>query len=44
MRRNGIKTKLKNMESGEQTELTLDESFAEKFSVLQLADNSSFEI
>ena len=26
------------------TELTLDESFAEKFSVLQLADNSSFEI
>ena len=38
------KAKVKNMESGEQTELALDESFAEKFSVLQLADSSSFEI
>ena len=36
--------KVKNMESGEQTELALDESFAEKFSVLNLTDNKSFEI
>ncbi len=36
--------KVKNMDSGEQTELALDESFAEKFSVLELTDNSSFEI
>lgn len=36
--------KVKNMDSGEQTELTLDESFADKFSVLQLVDNNSFEI
>ncbi|MED9969296.1 MAG: histidine--tRNA ligase [Ruminococcus sp.] len=35
--------KVKNMDSGEQTELALDESFAEKFSVLELTDNSSFE-
>lgn len=41
---NENKAKVKNMESGEQTELALDESFAEKFSVLQLADNSSFSI
>ena len=38
------KAKVKNMESGEQTELALDESFAEKFSVLQLADDQSFGI
>ncbi|MDO4881944.1 MAG: histidine--tRNA ligase [Oscillospiraceae bacterium] len=38
------KAKVKNMETGEQTELALDESFAEKFSVLNLADNSSFSI
>ena len=38
------KAKVKNMDSGEQTELALDESFAEKFSVLQLADASGFQI
>ena len=38
------KAKFKNMDTGEQTELALDETFAEKFSVLQLTDNSSFEI
>ena len=38
------KAKVKNMETGEQTELALDESFAEKFSVLNLTDNSSFSI
>ena len=38
------KAKVKNMDSGEQTELALDESFAEKFSVLQLADESGFQI
>ena len=38
------KAKVKNMETGEQTELALDESFAEKFSVLNLTDNSSFNI
>ncbi len=38
------KAKVKNMDTGEQTELELDESFAEKFSVLNLTDNSSFEI
>ena len=38
------KARVKNMETGEQTELALDESFADKFSVLQLTDNSSFEI
>ena len=38
------KAKVKNMETGEQTELALDESFAEKFSVLNLTDNSSFII
>ena len=36
------KAKVKNMDSGEQTELALDESFAEKFSVLNLTDNSAF--
>ena len=38
------KAKVKNMETGEQTELALDESFAEKFSVLQLTENQSFGI
>ena len=38
------KAKVKNMESGEQTELALDDSFAEKFMVLQLADSDSFGI
>ena len=38
------KAKVKNMDSGEQTELALDESFAEKFSVLNLTDNSAFGI
>lgn len=38
------KAKVKNMETGEQTELALDESFAEKFSVLNLTDHSSFSI
>lgn len=38
------KARVKNMETGEQNELALDESFADKFSVLQLTDNSSFEI
>ncbi|HCA05519.1 MAG TPA: histidine--tRNA ligase [Ruminococcaceae bacterium] len=38
------KARVKNMDSGEQTELALDESFAEKFSVLQLTENNSFEI
>lgn len=35
---------VKNMESGEQTKLMLDETFAEKFSVLQLAENKSFKL
>ena len=38
------KAKVKNMESGEQTELTLDETFAEKFSVLTLTASKGFEI
>jgi len=38
------KARVKNMESGEQTELPLDDSFAEKFSVLQMADTRSFEL
>ncbi len=41
---NENKAKVKNMETGEQTELALDDSFAEKFSVLNLTDNSSFGI
>lgn len=41
---NENKAKVKNMETGEQTELALDESFAEKFSVLNLTDHSSFSI
>lgn len=36
--------KVKNMETGEQTELALDDTFAEKFSVLNLTDDSSFAI
>ena len=36
--------KVKNMETGEQTELVLDDTFAEKFSVLNLTDDSSFKI
>ena len=38
------KAKLKNMDSGEQTELALDETFAEKFSVLTLTDSKGFKI
>lgn len=38
------KAKVKNMESGEQTELALDDTFAERFSVLNLTDNASFGI
>ena len=38
------KARVKNMETGEQTELALDESFAEKFSVLQMTDNQSFTL
>ncbi len=41
---NENKAKVKNMETGEQTELALDDSFAEKFSVLNLTDHSSFSI
>ena len=40
----GNKAKVKNMESGEQTELALDDTFAEKFSVLTLTDSKGFEI
>lgn len=35
--------KVKNMETGEQTELALDGSFAERFSVLTLTSDSSFD-
>lgn len=38
------KVNVKNMTSGEQTELALDETFAEKFSILQLSDNESFKL
>ena len=41
---NENKAKVKDMETGEQTELALDDSFAEKFSVLNLTDHSSFSI
>ena len=41
---NENKAKVKNMETGEQTELALDESFAEKFAVLNFTDHSSFNI
>lgn len=35
---------IKNMSSGEQTEIVLDDTFAEKFMVLQLADVDSFKL
>ncbi len=38
------KAKVKNMETGEQTELALDESFAEKFSVLSLTDETAYNL
>lgn len=38
------KAVIKNMSSGEQTEIVLDETFAEKFMVLQLADVDSFKL
>lgn len=38
------KTVIKNMSSGEQTEIVLDDTFAEKFMVLQLADVDSFKL
>ena len=38
------KAVVKNMTSGEQTELALDEGFTEKFMVLQLSSVDSFKI
>ncbi len=38
------KAVIKNMTSGEQTEVVLDDTFAEKFMVLQLADVDSFKL
>lgn len=38
------KAAIKNMSSGEQTEIVLDDTFAEKFMVLQLADVDSFKL
>lgn len=38
------KAVIKNMSSGEQTEIVLDDTFAEKFMVLQLADVDSFKL
>lgn len=38
------KVVIKNMSSGEQTEIVLDDTFAEKFMVLQLADVDSFKL
>ncbi len=38
------KARVKNMDSGEQTELALDESFAEKFSTLLLSETEAFKI
>lgn len=38
------KAVVKNMSSGEQTEIVLDNTFAEKFMVLQLADVDSFKL
>lgn len=38
------KAVIKNMSSGEQTEIVLDDTFAEKFMVLQLADADSFKL
>ena len=38
------KAVIKNMSGGEQTEIVLDDTFAEKFMVLQLADVGSFKL
>ena len=38
------KAVIKNMPNGEQTEIVLDDTFAEKFMVLQLADVDSFKL
>lgn len=38
------KAVIKNMSSGDQTEIVLDDTFAEKFMVLQLADVDSFKL
>lgn len=38
------KAVIKNMSSGEQTEIVLDDTFADKFMVLQLADVDSFKL
>lgn len=38
------KAVIKNMSSGEQTEIVVDDTFAEKFMVLQLADVDSFKL
>lgn len=38
------KAVIKNMSSGEQTEIVLDDTFAEKFMVLQLANVDSFKL
>lgn len=38
------KAVIKNMSSGEQTEIVLDDTFAEKFMVLQIADVDSFKL
>ena len=38
------KAVIKNMSGGEQTEIVLDDTFAEKFMVLQLADVDSFKL
>ncbi|WP_440453909.1 histidine--tRNA ligase [Ruminococcus intestinalis] len=38
------KAVIKNMSSGEHTEIVLDDTFAEKFMVLQLADVDSFKL
>ena len=38
------KAVIKNMSSGEQTEIVLDDTFAQKFMVLQLADVDSFKL
>lgn len=38
------KAVIKNMSNGEQTEIVLDNTFAEKFMVLQLADVDSFKL
>lgn len=38
------KAVIKNMSSGEQTEIVLDNTFAEKFMVLQIADVDSFKL